>query len=210
VNQVGQIKRRDREANRELILETFARMVVDEGIETVSIQRVADRAGLAHRTVYRHFSSRQELIDQLAEWLDQRLLERGGIYHLDSIDDLPCAVAKNARLFDDEADLVKALVLATWSGSGPAAAQQQRTRDFAKFVSSVTVDLNPTEAAVFAAIVRYLASSRTWFALREESGLTGAESGPVLAWAIQTLLDALRDPSFQGISCELRKGSSDG
>lgn len=191
-------RRKDWRATRELILETFARLVVDEGIHEVSIQKIADRAGVTHRTVYRHFSSRQDLLDELARWLDERGAEQGQVQVPDSPDDIPSAVALNARLFDQDADLIKALVVATWYANTPADAQIRRTDAIERTVAPLTTHLDPEDARAVVAMIRYLASSRTWLALREEFGLTGEESGPVVAWVIELLLDALRDPANPG------------
>jgi hypothetical protein len=49
------------------------------------------------------------------------------------------------------------------------------------------------------ALIRYLASSRTWLTIREEFDLTGEQSAPVVAWAVQMMLDALRDQARPGI-----------
>jgi AcrR family transcriptional regulator len=191
-------RRRDKVATRELILTTFARMVVEEGLHDVSIQQVADRAGITHRTVYRHFASRQDLVEELANWLDRRLAEQGGILIPLTADQMPAAIEYNSRLFDEDAELVAALAKVTWGVRQETSAQRHRTRSFAEALAPVTVHLDPVHARGVAAVVRYLMSSRTWLAFREEFGLTGKESGPVIAWVIQLLLDALRDPANPG------------
>src|SRR5262249_62319829 len=61
------------ELTRDLIFQALTRLVLDEGVHDVSIQQVADVAGVSHRTVYRYFSSREELLDGLAEWLDRQM-----------------------------------------------------------------------------------------------------------------------------------------
>lgn len=191
-------RRKDWHTTRNLILETFARMVVDEGLRDVSIQQVADRAGVTHRTIYRHFSSRQALIDHLAEWLRERGAERGEVSTPCTASEIPAAVVTNARLFDQDADLIKALVLATWESGMVSELQQQRTDAFERVMAPLTEHLDPADARTVSAIIRYLASSRTWLAFREEYGLTGEESGPVVAWVIQLMLDALRGSANHG------------
>jgi AcrR family transcriptional regulator len=188
-------RRKDWHATRELILETFARMSVEEGVRDVSIQQVADRAGIAHRTVYRHFPNRQALIDELAEWLFERGIEHGQVQEIDSLDELAEAIIINARTFDQDAEMMKALVLATWESGQIADGQRQRTEDLNEALEPLTADLDPAHARAVQALIRYLISSRTWLVMREEFGLTGEHSGPVIAWVIQLMLDALRDPS---------------
>ena len=43
-----------------------------------------------------------------------------------------------------------------------------------------------------AAVIRCLVSSQAWLRMREEFGVTGAESGPVVAWVIDTIVRELR------------------
>ena len=60
---------RHTEATRKAIVEAAAELFVDRRREGFSVQDVADRAGLTHRTVYRYFPTRQELIAAAAQYL---------------------------------------------------------------------------------------------------------------------------------------------
>lgn len=195
VDSVETPRRKDWHATRELILETFARMAVDEGLRDVSIQQVADRAGVAHRTVYRHFPNRQTLVDELGDWLVERGLERGQITIPAEIDNLPDAIIANARAFDRDAEMMKALVLVTWESGQLSDSQQRRTEDTRELLDPLISDLDPEHARAVVSLIRYLISSRTWLVMREEFGLTGEQSGPVIAWTVQLMLEALRNPS---------------
>ena len=46
------------------------------------------------------------------------------------------------------------------------------------------------------ALLRNLYSVQTWLRMREEFGIPGAESGPIVAWAIQTLVNEIRAGNF--------------
>jgi AcrR family transcriptional regulator len=56
-------------ATREAILEAAADLFLEKRGQGFSIQEVGDRAGLTHRTVYRYFSTRQELMAATAQHL---------------------------------------------------------------------------------------------------------------------------------------------
>jgi AcrR family transcriptional regulator len=60
---------RHTEATRKAIVEAAAELFVDRREDGFSVQDVADRAGLTHRTVYRYFPSRHELIGAAAQHL---------------------------------------------------------------------------------------------------------------------------------------------
>ena len=60
---------RHTEATRKAIVEAAAELFLDRRRGGVSVQEVADRAGLTHRTVYRYFPTRQELMGATAQYL---------------------------------------------------------------------------------------------------------------------------------------------
>ena len=58
---------RHTEATRKVILDAAVDLFLERQSDEFSVQEVADRAGLTHRTVYRYFPSRQELLGATAE-----------------------------------------------------------------------------------------------------------------------------------------------
>ena len=60
---------RHTEATRKAIVEAAAELFVDRRQDGFSVQDVANRAGLTHRTVYRYFPTRHELIGAAAQHL---------------------------------------------------------------------------------------------------------------------------------------------
>jgi AcrR family transcriptional regulator len=60
---------RHTEATRKAILDAATELFLDRRSDGFSVQEVADRAGLTHRTVYRYFPTRQELIGAAAQHL---------------------------------------------------------------------------------------------------------------------------------------------
>jgi AcrR family transcriptional regulator len=66
---------RHTEATRNAILEAAVDLFLERRSEGFSVQDVADRAGLTHRTVYRYFPTRQELLGATAQHLAPRIAE---------------------------------------------------------------------------------------------------------------------------------------
>jgi len=60
---------RHTEATRKAILDAAVELFLDRRSDGFSVQEVADRAGLTHRTVYRYFPTRQELMGATAQHL---------------------------------------------------------------------------------------------------------------------------------------------
>ncbi|AHH20549.1 putative transcriptional regulator, TetR family [Nocardia nova SH22a] len=80
---VGQRRRPTQERakeTRQQILDTAARLFGERGIENTSTNRIAAEAGTSIGTVYRYFSDRtvmvEELLEQLLEGIERRFTER--------------------------------------------------------------------------------------------------------------------------------------
>ncbi len=67
---------RHTDATRNTILEAAVDLFLERQSDGFSIQEVADRAGLTHRTVYRYFPGRQELVVATAERLAPALVDQ--------------------------------------------------------------------------------------------------------------------------------------
>jgi AcrR family transcriptional regulator len=66
---------RHTDATRRVILEAAVDLFMERQSDGFSVQEVADRAGLTHRTVYRYFPTRQELLGATAERLAPALVD---------------------------------------------------------------------------------------------------------------------------------------
>src|ERR687886_2239367 len=61
------------ERPRERILEAAAEQLLEEGIEELSLPRAARRARVSVPTAYRHFSTKEALMQELTDWVDRKL-----------------------------------------------------------------------------------------------------------------------------------------
>jgi AcrR family transcriptional regulator len=64
----------DTEIRREQIAEAALSLVADQGLRRLSIAAVARRVGLVPSGIYRHFKSKDEILDAVLERVEQRLL----------------------------------------------------------------------------------------------------------------------------------------
>lgn len=180
--------------SRERIMRALAELAAEDGIADFSVQEVADRAGVAHRTVYRHYGSREALLDGLARWLDEQLVAQGGVATPIRSGELPEAAGRVFALFDELGPLVEALVVVALGTRSRVRRRQERTGEFRQVLEegSVTAHLAPREAEAVIALIRILASSNTWFLFRHQHDIDGERAGAVVAWALCVLLDELR------------------
>lgn len=185
----GGLRGRHAELTRTLILEALAGLLA-EGVTDFSVQDVADRAGLSHRTVYRHFATREALLDALLGWLERQIVERGALAIPEHADDLPGDIRRDYRILDEFASILgPVLKLGLVDRSYRHA---HRTAGFLRALAEVTSGLDPATAEAVAWTIRLLASSNTCWVLREEADIDGVHSGEAVAWAIETLIGALR------------------
>jgi hypothetical protein len=73
-----------------------------------------------------------------------------------------------------------------------AADTRANTRDMRDLVAAGLPDLDEREQLRIAAVIRCLVSTQAWLRMREEFGVPGTESGPVVAWVIDTIIRELR------------------
>ena len=72
------LRERQSDLTRTAILNATVDLFMSEGELDLTMQRVADEAGVSLRTVYRYFDSRHELINALGRQIDARIVEESG------------------------------------------------------------------------------------------------------------------------------------
>ncbi|MQY17516.1 TetR/AcrR family transcriptional regulator [Nocardia macrotermitis] len=115
---VGQRRRPTQErarATRELILDTAARLFGERGIAETSTNRIAAEAGISIGTVYRYFSDRavivEELLRRLLESVEQRLTQHAlGVGDRSILEQVTRILEVVTDELVDNARLVRALV----------------------------------------------------------------------------------------------------
>ena len=72
---VTERRAREKEALRTKIIEATSQLMVEEGIESVSIRRIAKRIEYSPATIYLYFKDKAELIDAICEELFGQMVE---------------------------------------------------------------------------------------------------------------------------------------
>ncbi|MDH3682216.1 MAG: TetR/AcrR family transcriptional regulator [Acidimicrobiia bacterium] len=65
------LREENRQRGRQRIVDAAVQLVAERGAVDFTMPEVADRSGVALRTLYRHFPRRQDLVDELATVADQ-------------------------------------------------------------------------------------------------------------------------------------------
>src|SRR5262245_62572672 len=98
---------RKRRVTRDTILEALASVTREQGVSGFSVQAVADRAGVSHRTVYRAFDNRDSLLEAAHEWVEEWIAEQG-LRDPQTLSDLPEAAERSFEVFERQSDLIAA------------------------------------------------------------------------------------------------------
>jgi len=177
---------------RERIVDAVVRVVLDDGIHAFTVQNVAEKAGVSHRTVYRHFKTREELLGALAASLDVKVEE----YPLPSvpvtIDDIIDVVGPSFEAMGEVEEHFRAYVIASIAMQWQDESRQRRTQAFNRALRSAFPHLSNGEVREAAAVIRSLAGSRSWYQLTFEGGLDSKAAASAADWAVRALFKDLR------------------
>ena len=179
---------------RAAILKAVADEIAEVGLTEFSIQGVADRAGVTHRTVYNHFPTREALNDAFAEYVEAVLGERGvgNSEHGVGVRGLPAVTGQFHSSIGENAAILQAYVMMTIATGKAARVFRERSRKMEELVDAELGPFEPGVAKLVTSAVRLFLSSAGWFLVREHHGLSPAEAGRMSEWAVKTLLDAAR------------------
>jgi AcrR family transcriptional regulator len=188
------LRERQKVETRRVILEAVAAEVAASGTG-FSIQAVADRAGVTHRTVYNYFPTRQALNDAFAEHVEMVLAEQGAVPRPEqdvAIDGWPQLAGEFHTLFNAHAMHLNSYVEMTIASGSSAKVFRDRSRKMEKLLDKELGPFDPGIAKLVTAALRMFISSSGWYLLDKHHGLSPADAGQVSEWAVKTLLDAAR------------------
>jgi len=180
------LRERQTADTRAAILEALGAELAAGGLEEFSIARLARRAGVSERTVFRHFPTRETLLDGLSQWFNDRV---GDFPHDVSAEAIPATIAQVFADFDEHEALTRAMLASPGGREFRRHARAARLARLQAALAPVLDGADPERAAAARALVFALCSARTWQAMRDEGGLDGAAAGRAVAHAIQLILD---------------------
>jgi AcrR family transcriptional regulator len=176
---------------RDQIIQAVVKVILEQGVHAFTVQTVADQAGVSHRTVYRHFPSRERLLEGLSDFLHQSVLA-AGLPPPRDVAEMGARVGPLFEQFSRMKDAMRASVIA-------AVALQHQTE--LQRTASVVVDemlaasfpaLAREEVREAAAVLRAVISRYTWYVLSVDLDLEPAATARGVSWAVGALLDDLR------------------
>ena len=181
-----------RQRTRRAILEAMVDVIMETDGIGFSVQAVANRAGVTHRTIYNHFPTREALCDAFSDYVDELLGASSGAsseptWSLASIPQLAEGLYRTLALRDRHA---RAYVMLMIGNRRPMSAWRKRSLMAEKLIARELSGQIPLTPQQVAAVIRMLVSTMGWHLLTEQCGLSTDEAAAASAWATRTLLDA--------------------
>ncbi len=176
---------------RELIVAAVGQQLAAGGTDDLSVERVAERAGVSTRTVYRHFPTREALLDSVGAWVVTRTRELPDPL---TAEDLPVAIVASFESFDRHETMMRGFLATTGGRQLRAHMRRKRLRRIDAALDAALEDVDPDRARLSKAVIAHLCSAATWQSLKDEAGLTGTDAGRAVANAIEALLTTATSP----------------
>jgi AcrR family transcriptional regulator len=180
-----------KQTTRDAILQGLVGVVLDDGVHRFTMQNVANKAGVSLRTVYRHFDSREALLDGLSADLDARIASAGMRSVPPDLDYLRDHVEPGLRQLGQAQDRLRAYVIISIALGRQASDAEPRTLAIRTLLRAACANLPDRELDEASVMLRHIAGSRTWFSLTEELQMEHPAAARVSAWAVRALLDDL-------------------
>src|SRR3984893_11409596 len=185
---------RQRESTRNAILDSAMAMLREEPAQTVSHEAIADRSGIAARTVYRHFPTRGHLGGAL--WARMRD-ETGTRWPTTEADIAPSVRAQFAQ-FEKHETFVRASIVTPAMADYQAHGSAEGRAAFQQSLAAVTRDLSPAESRRLIAVCVALYSAPFWQMLRDRGKLSAEGARQAAATAFEAVISAAKSRARVG------------
>jgi AcrR family transcriptional regulator len=175
-------------ATRERILEALVR-VLARGAAELSVPAVAAEAGVSVATVYRHFATKQALLDGLGEHVRDRWL--GELPTPSTPAELAALYARAYPRVDARTEAVRAAFASSAARGGRKASMKGRLARVESGLAPLEGRVTAEDYARLRSVAVLLTASETVHFLRELLGLSVSEAADTAAWTLLTLVRAL-------------------
>lgn len=182
------LRQQQAEETRHRIVEAALDSISEYPESSFSHEEISKAAGIALRTVYRHFPSRTELLDAVWQESDRRL---GLIEYPDTEEGMLASVTTVFGKMDENESLIVGLLNSDAGREMRRRDNERRRLGVVKALEQATAHLPEAEAKQVIALFQALFGGRTWEMLRNRGHLGRGEPAQAVTWAMRTLLDAL-------------------
>lgn len=180
------LRDRQKADTRALILQTVERLLKDRGLEQLSLASVAREAGITERTVYRHFQTREQLLEATWAMVNDSIGMRAFPGTAEELVALPLVVFP---AFEERAEVIRAMLASPQGRELRLRVNERRQTAIRAAVRDAKPELREPAFTRLCAAVQLLYSAAGWATMSDYWGLSGAEAGRAASDAIAVLLD---------------------
>jgi AcrR family transcriptional regulator len=173
-------------------LQAVAEIINEGRILEFSIKEVADRAGVSYGSVYRHFPTRESLLEALYEKASEMMAETSSGF-LQSIEEIPRMARETVGIFEVQGKIVQAFTIALLANNIQPSSRKERDQRIEQLVLERHPELDQIRAREMSAVISHLYSSLTWTTLKGRFGLNGTEAANALNWALHILIQNIAE-----------------
>jgi AcrR family transcriptional regulator len=178
-------RERQKADTRTLILETVKRLLTDLSLGEVSLAMVAREAGITERTVYRHFETREQLLEATWSTVNETI----------GIRDFPRTVLELIErpktlfpAFAGHGEVIRAMLASPQGRQLRLSANKERQAALRTLVKQAIPGLREPALTRLCAAIQALGSASGWATMTDYWGLESAEAGRAASEAIAMLL----------------------
>jgi AcrR family transcriptional regulator len=183
------LRQQQQEMTRTRIMEACMRLIAEGRLANFSIRDVAERAEVSYASVYRHFASRDEIINALYAWGDEQMARRGGTPPR-TLADLADSTRRKLAAWEEQFSLVTAVALALSAQGVQLENRRQRDVLTRTMLADAAPGLGAQRVRELSAMISHVTSVLTWTTLRTRFGLNAEEAANSILSSLDLLIDA--------------------
>lgn len=174
------------------ILNALVDVISTDGITEFSVQAVADRAEVSHRTIYRHFPNREALLEGITDYLEDPMRAEGLPGVPEDLDGCVDTIENVFAFFEANAPMIEAMVIVRLALGMEPRRSSERTEGFIEIVRNGAPHLSPDEVHSYAMGLRAIASSQHWYVLTRRLGLSTEQASKIATDTLRALIGEIR------------------
>lgn len=184
------LRDRNREQTRHLIIEAYADLSLERGFNNFTMQDIADRVGISHRTLYRYFENREAIVEGLDAEIAKEAYDAVSDWRVEG----QGLLRHNYQVFGQYRRPMLVFTLMIEAGMIEAPARRARIEHTRRMIDESAHHLTDLGRRQLLGILRQVAGSMAWARMTsDEVGLSDEEAAAASAWAVATLMKAAAD-----------------
>jgi AcrR family transcriptional regulator len=195
----SKLRAMQKEQTGHLILAAVAKILNRADLSAVTVAEVAQVAEVTERTIYRHFSTREDLLKAFWSW---QLRQAAGEQVI-TPRTVPALLETVQRLFaslDADAGVIRAMLSSPEGRDIRLQTNRARYNHMLAFIEALLPDLPEHERHSLASGIVVVCSVVSWMFMRDHCGYDGVRAGEAAAYTVRLMIEAarLRSPRGEG------------